>query len=150
MAIPTKVNRSSREPSALARDVLRGLAGVLAGVAISTVILLLAVLSAGAGHGSYIPYIVFVFPRNYGLLVWPLVGLFVCLRQRRWAGRVAGLLLLSYLALVGYHVFVYLGFRAQGIEPPVNLFTVLAVVVWIGAVTGGMRLVAKRLRQSAS
>jgi hypothetical protein len=147
----TSVRTEGRIPEsgAVARDIVQGFAGLLAGVMASAVIFLLAMFSAGAGHGSYMPYIVFIFPLNFGLAVWPLVGLFVRLRRHRWAGYVAVLFLVSYLATVGYHVFVYLDFRERGIEPPFNLFTLLAIVAWLGAVVQSLRLVVRRLCQPA-
>lgn len=146
MRIPVTLKGRSNERGAFPQDMLQGLLGLFVGATASAVIFWLAMFSAGAGHGSYFPYIVFIFPLNYGLAVWPLIGMFVRLQRYGWTAYAAGLILVSYLTAAAYHVFVYLEFLESDAEPPYNLFTLLAVVAWLGAVVQSFRVVLLRLR----
>lgn len=142
-------DRSSAESTIRRCGGLRGgLIGFLLGASLSVLLFYLSAFSLGAGHGSGLPFVVFVFPLLYGLAAWPLVGVALGIRTRS-AAWCAAAVLVVYLVAVLYHAtFTYRHLVNSGGEGEVNVFTLIAAGVWTVALAQAWRVVYRRLRQA--
>ncbi len=89
------------------RDIGIGLvAGALAGAAAAAALAVLGGLSVGSGHGSDLPLrLAFVVDHPAGIVMWPVIGILLSLRERLWACATGLVLLAGTLLSAGVWVF---------------------------------------------